>query len=221
MAGDGTVRVLIADAVPLFRIGVHAVLREQLGFELVGEATEADEALALVAEKRPDLVLLDAALPPSGCLAVLGRLAVAAAPPLTLVLSRVDGPEPLEEALEAGARGVLRRSVSADMLVKAIRSVAAGEYWLERGQASEIVSRVRARAVGLAPALPRDDGLTRRERAIVECVAAGQSNREVATRLGIAEDTVKHHLSDVFDKLGVANRTELAAWATRRGLSSK
>lgn len=216
MDPGGTVRVVIADGLPLFRCGVQTVLSQQLGFEVVGEADDAASALALLATAQADVLLVDAALPPTGGLELLQRVAAVQDLPLTLLLCPVCGPEELEAALGAGARGALQRSVSAETLVKAIRSVAAGEYWFGRGDASEIVRRVRERAVGHGPR-PDSDGLTLRERAIVEGVAAGHSNRAIASQLGIAEDTVKHHLTDVFDKLGLANRTELATWAARRG----
>ena len=123
------------------------------------------------------------------------------------------------EALELGARGVVLKEAATELLFKAIRSVVAGQYWVGRDVVTDIVRHLRERAAAVARRRPSPaESLTAREREIVAAVAAGDSNRQVAARLGLAEDTVKHHITNIFDKLGVSNRAEMASYAASHGL---
>jgi DNA-binding NarL/FixJ family response regulator len=153
-------------------------------------------------------------------LEALREIGAAGPGPRVLVLTVAIEDAQVVEALVLGARGVILKEAATELLFKAIRAVVAGQYWVGRDTVSDIVRHIRERTAAagkrrLSPA----DRLTPREREIVAAVAAGQSNREVAQRLSLAEDTIKHHISNVFDKLGVSNRAELAAYAASHGLA--
>jgi len=213
------IRVGIADGQPIFREGLARLMEDDGGFEVVGLAGSGPEAVALARTARPDVLLLDLALPRAGGLDSLREIAGADADARVLLLAA--GPEEplLVDALQLGGRGVVARDATLDLLCKAIRTVVAGQYWVGRDAVTDIVRHLRERAAAAArqPSLPAER-LTAREREIVSLVASGESNREAARRLCLAEDTVKHHLTNVFDKLGVSNRAELAAYAASHGL---
>lgn len=215
----GRVRVVIADDHPIFREGLRRLLEEDGGFEVVGQARDGAEAVRLVADLRPDVLVLDVAMPRVSGLDALRELAPGEGPTRVLLLTvAIEEPE-LVLALQLGVRGVVLKEAATELLFRAIRAVVAGEYWVGREHVTDIVRHLRERALaqGRRRSVPAER-LTPRERQIVTAVAAGESNREAARRLGLAEDTVKHHLTNVFDKLGVSNRAELAAYAASRGL---
>jgi len=215
-----TVRVVIADDHPILREGLRRLLEDEGGFQVVGQAADGAEAVRLARELQPDVLLLDLAMPRVSGLEVLRELAASASGPRVLVLTVAIEDSQVVEALEMGARGVVLKEAATELLFKAIHTVVAGQYWVGRDTVSDIVRHLRERAAASAlRRLSPAERLTRREREIVAAVAAGESNREVAARLSLAEDTVKHHISNVFDKLGVSNRAELAAYATSHGLA--
>ncbi len=219
-AESETVRVVIADDHPILREGLRRLLEDEGGFRVVGQAADGAEAVRLARELQPDVLLLDLAMPRVSGLEVLRELAASASGPRVLVLTVAIEDSQVVQALEMGARGVVLKEAATELLFKAIRTVVAGQYWVGRDTVSDIVRHLRERAAASArPRLSPADRLTRREREIVAAVAAGESNREVAVRLSLAEDTVKHHISNVFDKLGVSNRAELAAYAASHGLA--
>lgn len=212
------IRILIADDHAMLREGLRRLIQDEPDLEVVAEAADSEETVRLARESRPDLVLLDLGMPRAAALAVLHSLMRDEARPRVLLLTDSVGDGKLAQALELGARGAISKEAGAGLLFKAIRAVVAGEYWLGRDEVSRLLDEVRDQ-VGRAPdegAGSPFDRLTPRERQIVAAMAAGESNRAVAERLGMAEPTVKHHLTSVFDKLGVASRTELIAVLHRR-----
>jgi DNA-binding NarL/FixJ family response regulator len=215
-----TIRVLIADDHPILREGLRRLLEDEGGFDVVGQAADGAEAVRLARELQPDVLLLDLAMPRVSGLEALRELAASGGGPRVLMLTVAIEDAQVVEALEMGARGVVMKEAATELLFKAIRTVVAGQYWVGRDTVSDIVRHLRERAAASArQRLSPAERLTRREREIVARVAAGESNREVAERLSLAEDTVKHHISNVFDKLGVSNRAELAAYAASHGLT--
>ena len=214
------IRVVIADDHPILREGLRRLLEDDGGFEVVGQAADGGEAVRLARELQPDVLLLDLAMPRVSGLEALRELAGTAPSPRVLVLTVAIDDAQLVQALEMGARGVVLKEAATELLFKAIRTVVAGQYWVGRDTVSDIVRHLCERAEAAARRrLSPAERLTPREREIVAAVASGESNRDMAKRLSLAEGTVKHHISNVFDKLGVSNRAELAAYATSHGLA--
>jgi DNA-binding NarL/FixJ family response regulator len=215
-----TIRVVIADDHPILREGLRRLLEDDGEFHVVGQAADGADAVRLAREQQPDVLLLDLAMPRVSGLEALKEISAGGSTTKVLVLTVAIDDAQIVEALERGARGVVMKEAATELLFKAIRAVVAGHYWVGRDTVSDIVRHLRERAAAAAGRrLSPVDRLTPREREIVAAVAAGESNREVAQRLKLAEDTVKHHISNVFDKLGVSNRAELAAYAASHGLA--
>lgn len=219
---DGVVRLLIADDHPIFRHGLRALLESEPDFQVVGEAADGNDVLAMAPRLQPDVLLLDLAMPRLGGMEALRELATAAAPSrraLRIVLLTVAiEKRQIVEALQLGARGVVLKDAAALLLIKALRVVLAGQYWVGREPVPDLVQYL-ARLAPAASAKDRQEpALTGREREILSAIVAGLTNREIAEKLGISEDTVKHHLSRIFDKVGVSHRLELAMFAVNHGL---
>jgi two-component system nitrate/nitrite response regulator NarL len=213
------IRVLIADDHALIREGVRAVLAPHDDLRVVGEATDGAEAVRLVLQLNPDVLLLDLSMPGQSGAEVMGELRASGARCRTIVLTAAVDQSDIVKLLRLGARGVVLKGGPSPLLVKSIRKVAEGELWLGRDAVTKVVSALTEGLDQLlaVPALPvaPDIGLTSREREIVALVAEGDSNKGVARRLKVGEDTVKHHLTSIFDKTGVSNRLELALYALR------
>jgi two-component system, NarL family, nitrate/nitrite response regulator NarL len=214
------IRVAIADDHPILREGLRRLLEDDGGFQVVGQAQDGLEAVRLAREVKPDVLLLDLAMPRASGLDALRELSASADGPKVLLLTVAIDDAQVLEALELGARGVVLKEAATELLFKAIRSVVAGRYWVGRDIVTDIVRHLRERAAAVARRRPSPaERLTTREREIVASVAAGESNRQIAARLGLAEDTIKHHITNIFDKLGVSNRAEMAAYAASHGLA--
>jgi two-component system nitrate/nitrite response regulator NarL len=215
------IRILIADDHLIFRAGLRRLLEAEPGFLVVGEATNGEETVRRVRELLPDILLLDLAMPGVPGLEALRQLDEAASPVRTILLTAAIEKEELVKALQLGARGLVMKESAIDLLFRSIRSVSAGEYWVGRQRVSDLLDSLRAKVVptAAAPAAARKRfGLTPRELEITTTIAAGYSNKEIAKRLTISEDTVKHHLSSIFDKTGVSSRLELALFAVNHQL---
>src|SRR5712691_3170021 len=224
------IAVLIVDDHPVVRRGLRVLLEVQDGIEVAGEAGDGATALALAAELTPDVILLDLKLPGMDGIAVLGELrargsagqgsavqgsavqgsAVQGRAPRVLVLTSATEPLSASLAVRSGAAGVLYKDVDPDALVRAIRSVHDGHLLLAPEAAGSLV-----RLAGAWSAVAGLDALTSREREVLAEIAKGRSNREIARALGVAEKTVKAHVSSVLAKLGVQDRTQAALLAVR------
>lgn len=214
------VRILIADDHPIFRDGLRRLLEADPGLTVVGEAADGIETLKLALKLKPDLLLLDLAMPRQSGLDTLQELAGSCPHLRTIVLTAaVEKPE-IVRALQLGARGVVMKEAATQLLLKSIRSVMKGEFWVGRDSVSDLVQFLRegARDTRLKEPVRKDFGLTRRELEIVAAIVGGFTNRDVAQKFSISEDTVKHHLTNIFDKLGVSNRLELALFAVHHQL---
>lgn len=209
------IRVVIAVATPIVRDGLARLLTRESGFEVVGLAGTAEEALRLAGATRPDVVLLDAGFESEA----LGERLVAfekAHPSLKVLLlsegHRSPGPA---EAVLLGAWGAVAPNADVEQLLKAIRTVASGEHWIGHDAVAAIVARLRRAGSATDEASGRWARLTAREREIAAAAAAGESNRDIARGLRLTEGTVKTHLVKIYKKLEISNRATLATYRTR------
>jgi DNA-binding NarL/FixJ family response regulator len=203
------ISVLIADDHPVVRQGIAVLLSVQDDIVVAGEAAAGDETLRLVRQLRPDVLLLDLKLPRLDGVEVLRRLPEQSAATRALVLTSAADKAQVALALQAGAAGFLYKDVDPDALVRAIRSVHDGHTVLAAEVADVLAARPAGHVTGMG-------ALTSREREVLALLADGQSNREIASTLGVAEKTVKTHVSSVLAKLGVADRTQAAVLAVRQ-----
>ncbi|HET9172423.1 MAG TPA: response regulator transcription factor [Actinospica sp.] len=211
-SGGSKIRVLIADDHPMVRQGLRVFLELEPDLEVVGEASDGAEAAALAAQLLPDVVLLDLVMPGVDGLSALETLAEQGLAERALVVTSFGEYRSALPALRAGARGYISKEVDPAALATAVRAVAAGHVLLGPQVAEALVAQ--AGAPGLVTESPGPQ-LTAREREVLEQIAAGRSNREIAKSLKLAEKTVKTHVSNILMKLGVADRTQAALWAVR------
>jgi len=209
------IRLLLADDHPVVRAGLAGLLSDEPGVEVVAEAADGDEAVRLAAATRPDIVLMDLRMPGVDGVTATARIAAGEAgepAPRVLILTTYESDDQILAAIEAGAAGYLLKAAPQAEIVAGIRSVAAGQSALSPQVAVRLVERMRRP--------PPEVVLTPRETDVLRLVSAGHSNKQVAVRLGIGESTVKTHLLNVFEKLGVADRTRAVTLAMERGLLS-
>lgn len=207
-------RVLIADDHALMRDGLRRLLESETGFAVVGEAENAENAIHLAQELQPDLILLDLAMPRVDGLEALESLAAKAPSARVILLTAAISKEQVVKAMKLGVRGItLKESASKDLFY-AIRQVMEGRYWIADVCMNNLVEALRDATSSATEAnQPKDFGLTPRELEIINLVVAGYSNPEIAQKCSISEQTVKHHMSNIFDKVGMYNRVELALFA--------
>ena len=217
--GEAEVRVVIADDHAMFRAGLRKLLEAEQGFAVLGEAQDGVEAVTLTRRLKPDVLLLDIAMAGMNGMDVLQFLYAEQTPVRIVILTASISPSQMTEALKVGAAGVLMKTAATELLYQCIRSVAKGQYWVGRDVVGSLVEAL-ATARRSEKAAGRPFGLTTRELEVVQLIGEGCSNPEIAKRLGIAEDTVKHHLSRAFDKTGTSSRVELALFAHHHRLDS-
>jgi two-component system nitrate/nitrite response regulator NarL len=217
-------RILIADDHPIFRDGLRRLLETEPDLKVIGEACDGAEAVRLAKQLKPDILLLDLAMPRHPGLEALREMSSASNQNAVRVILLTAAAEKAQivEALQLGARGVVLKDSATQLLLKAIHTVMAGEYWVGRESVSNLVQYLRTLVQSSGEeARQKKFGLTPRELEIVSAVVAGYSNKETAEYFKISEDTVKHHLSNIFDKLGVSTRLELALFAVNQSLPLK
>ncbi|GAA4011508.1 response regulator transcription factor [Allokutzneria multivorans] len=205
------VRVLLVDDQALFREALATLLATQEGIEVVGEAGNGDEALRRVAELEPDVVLMDLRMPVLDGVAATRRLRVEHPGVQVIALTTFDDDEDVFAALRAGALGYLLKDVSSARLVEAVQAAARGESVLQPSIAAKVVARFAQLSDSPEPRpQPLVVPLSARELEVLRLLANGQSNREIATALYLAEGTVKNHVTNVLSKLGARDRTQAA-----------
>lgn len=215
------VRVLVVDDHPVVREGIAAMLGRMPGVAVVGEAEDGQEALAMVARLKPDVVLMDLRLPIMDGVEATRRIVQACPGVRVLILTTFDQDEMILAGLRAGARGYLLKDSPRAEIARAIAAVHEGQVWLHPAVATRVVEHLAGTcdpAPGTAvQEIEAGNPLSERERDVLRCLARGLANKEVAVQLGIAESTVKTHLANLFAKLGVNDRTEAVTVAVRRG----
>ena len=211
------IRILVAAEHSIVRDGLRKLLESESDFEVVGEAGDAEHALGVVTALTPDVLLLDVLIARPHLLDLLDRLRGLETPSRVILLAGDLDRQDIVRALELGVWGVLPKESPTTLLIKSIRSVVAGEHWVARGTVSDLVENLIA-AQASAHAARNGFALTRRELEVLELVVTGCANRDIAKQLGISADTVKHHLTSIFNKTGASNRLELALFAIHHGL---
>ena len=210
-------RILIADEHPIIRDGLKRLLETEPGLRVVGEAGDGVAALQMVRQLEPDLLLLDLTMPRSAGLNIVRALAAVSRLPRTIVLTESIGQEQLMAALRLGIRGVVLKESTTQSLCESIRSVLNDQYALGPEQVNDLV-RAMIGSPGTAIMRRNPFRLTPRQLEIVSAVALGGTNKEIAQHFSISEETVKRHLSNIFEKLGLFSRLELAIFALNHGL---
>ena len=209
------IRLLIADDHEVVQTGLRSIVASEADIDLLAAASDGAEALRLIGEMAPDVVLLDVRMPTCDGLNCLGQLQSRESKPAVIMFSGYDNPTYVARAVALGAAGYLDKRASAAEIVAAIRQVAAGE---------SLWSREGLRRMTGALSTPREQieleaPLTKRESEVLKQLALGLSNKEIALSLGISYETVKEHVQHVLRKVGVADRTQAAVWAVRKGLA--
>ncbi len=208
---DRMIRVVVVDDHELFRRGVIGALAAAAGFSVEGEAATAREAIRLVRQVLPDVVLLDLGLPDRGGLELMDEIHREYPVSRIAILTVNEDELALARALRQGASAYILKGVAADELVRALRAVVAGEGYVSPKMAAHLLHELGSRGSGPGPLAE----LGERERQVLQGIASGETNREIAARLGLAEKTVKYYVTNVLMKLHVRNRVEAALLAQR------
>lgn len=215
---DGTIRIVIADDHPIFREGLRRLLDADARFEVVGEAGDGQQAVSQVAALRPDILLLDLAMPRFSGLQALQELIELGLPVRPVLLTAAIEPAETIKALQLGARGVILKESATQLLYTCLQAVMNGEYWVGNERLHDIVQHLRLSGREAEAAATPGMMLTRREMQIVAALVEGASNKGIGQQFGLSEQTVKNHISHIFDKVGVSTRLELALYAVHHKL---
>lgn len=206
------VRVVLADDHPVVRIGLQTLLNGYPDIELVGEAEDGEQTLAMVEALRPDVLILDIEMPGMNGDQVMHHIRLRGLPVHVLVLSAHDHPSYIRSVVRQGAAGFLVKGEDVEEIVEAIRAVAQGKTgWVSRSIAHRLFSILEDENG------PKESGLTRREREVLTEMVAGKTNPEIAVALGISEKTVEKHSVSIYSKLGVKSRTQAVVMAVEKG----
>ncbi|HET7215394.1 MAG TPA: response regulator transcription factor [Terriglobia bacterium] len=214
-----SVRILVADDHPIFRDGLRKLLEAEKDFTVVGEASDGGEAIEMAQQLKPDVLLLDLAMPRVPGLEAVRQLGNSVEVIKVILLTAAIEREQIVDALHHGVRGVVLKESATELLLKSIRCVMDGQYWVGRESVSDLVRIIRdLTAIPEQGQRKRSYNLTPRELDIISSIVDGYTNKDIAEKFDIAEQTVKHHLGNIFDKLGVSNRLELALFAVNHNL---
>ena len=209
------VRILIADEHPIFRDGLRRLLETRADLQIVGETGDGLNAVALIRDLMPDILLLGLSAPGSAGLDVVRTTAAMGSVNTILLTGSVDTPE-VADAFELGARGVVPKDAAVEALFRSIDSVMDGRYWIGDKPVSNVAGSLRK--LNVARRRAKAFGLTRRELEIVAAIVNGQTNKQIAQQSSISQSTVKRHITHIFDKLGASNRIEVALFAAHHRL---
>ena len=209
-----TVRVLIADDQTLFRVGLARLLEEYPRVEIVGQAADGAEAVKLVGTLKPDVVLMDLKMPNLDGIEATRQIAASHPSVKVLLLTTFEADNHVIQALKAGASGYILKDSKPDSIVSSLLAVMAGE----RVMASAVANRVLEMLTGTTTPKEFYDGLTGREIEILKLLAGGMANKQIAYKLKISEKTVRNHVSNMYEKLNIYDRSQAVLYAVRKGL---
>jgi len=222
------IRIVVADDHPIFRDGLCKLLALEEDFEVVAQASDGRQVLDVLQQHEPDILLLDLKMPGLDGLATLQRLQSARNKTRVIVLTASDDKNEFVQAMKLGTSGIVLKQTATELLIKSIRKVHAGEIWLDSHTTAAVIRQFVAAEDSPPTPVPVSSGqasrererspLSSREREIVALVAQGFKNKEMAEKMFISEQTVKNHLHNIFDKLGVSDRLELALYAIHNNL---
>jgi two-component system, NarL family, nitrate/nitrite response regulator NarL len=216
-AGNAPIRVVVVDDHTLFRRGIISLLAHERDFAVVGEAADGFEGIRAVAAQKPDVVLLDLTMPGISGLDALAAILKDAPGTHVVMLTVSEDAEDLVAALRGGAQGYLLKNIDSEFLVQSIRRAADGDSVISPEMAGKLMRQVRTGAPAAQPA----DVLSPREREILQWLAKGGSNKEIARDLELAESTVKIHVQHILRKLGLNSRVQAAVWAIENGIAAR
>jgi len=202
------IRILVADDHLVYRIGIRSLIGSEPGFEVVGEASDGDEALSLYRKLRPDVLLLDLRMPQKGGVEVVQAIRQDFPKAAILIVTSYQTEEEIFQVLQAGALGYILKDMGREMLIGAVRAVHAGKRWVSSAIERQFSDRVLRQQ------------LTAREMEVLRLVARGLTNREIANVFSISASTVKNHVNNLLTKLEVADRTEAVSFCLSRGIVS-
>jgi len=209
-----TIDIVLADDHAILREGVRKLLEGEPGMRVVGEAADGEETVRVVRQIKPQVLLLDLAMSKKSGLQALRELSRLGLPTRTIIFTAAIEREEVVEALQLGARGIVMKHSALQVLLESIHCVIAGKHWVDQESVPHLVQAVRGMAPHVrAAALKQDLGLTPREMQIIALIVAGYTNKDLAQELKISQNTYKHHLTNIFNKLGVSNRLELVLYA--------
>ncbi len=212
-----TIRILLVDDHSLFRSGIRLLLQRHPEFEVVGEAVDGLDAVKRARQLRPDVVLMDLNMPGLSGLEAMQLIVEDLPETAVLMLSVSEEADDLSIALQNGARGYLLKNIETETLVQSIKRAAAGEPVISEAMTAKLVMQFRAATHPQGGAATREK-LTQRERETMACVARGESNKEIARSLEVAESTVKIHVQNILKKLNLSSRVQIAVYAVEHGL---
>jgi len=219
------IRIVVADDHPIFRDGLCKLLGLEEDFEVVAQAQDGRQVLDVLQQYAPDILLLDLKMPGLDGLATLQRLQAVKNKTRVIVLTASDDKNEFVQAMKLGTSGIVLKQTATELLIKSIRKVHAGEIWLDSHTTAAVIRQFVAADDTPPPSAPQTTNrererspLSQREREIVALVAQGFKNKEMAEKMFISEQTVKNHLHNIFDKLGVSDRLELALYAIHNNL---
>jgi two-component system nitrate/nitrite response regulator NarL len=224
------ISVLLIDDHAVVRSGLRMLVESRSGLKVAGEAANRAEALAIAKQEQPDIILLDLDMQNDNGLNFLPHLLAAAGRARVLILTGVRDPDAYNQAIRLGASGLLLKEKAPDVLLKAIEKVHAGEIWFDRSTIGNVLTEMSRAGgnksrnggptdVSRDPEAAKIASLTEREREVSALIGEGLKNKQIASRLFISETTVRHHLTSVFDKLGVSDRLELIIYTYKHGLA--
>jgi DNA-binding NarL/FixJ family response regulator len=215
------IRVLLADDHALFRRGVASLLASERDFEVVGEAEDGLQAVQMARELMPDVILMDISMPRLDGIEATRRIKAEIPYVRIIILTVSEGEGSLFDAIKGGAQGYLLKRIQPQALFGTLRGVIQGEAPMSRVMAARLLAEFARQARPDAAGPARAAALSAREREVLEQLAKGRSNKEIASALGIAENTVKNHLKNILEKLHLENRVQAAMYAVRQGLGDK